>query len=137
LITAVDTNVLVDVFRNDPVFCAASAEALRQCLREGRLVCSDIVWAELAGLFESENALREAMETLGVDYLPMNREAAILAGRMWRRYRQGGGTRQRVVADFLVAAHAKVQCDRLLTRDRGFYRACFTELTILDPTPRG
>ncbi len=137
MITAVDTNVLVDVFRNDPVFCAASAEALRRCLREGRLVGSDVVWAELAGLFESENALREAMGTLGVDYLPMNREAAILAGRMWRRYREGGGTRERVVADFLVAAHAKVQCGRLLTRDRGFYRACFADLTILDPTPRG
>lgn len=44
------------------------------------------------------------------------------------------GPRSRVVADFLVGAHASVQADRLLTRDRGFHRAYFGELTILDPT---
>jgi predicted nucleic acid-binding protein len=134
LTTAVDTNVLVDVFRNDPAFCKASSEALRRCLREGRLAVSDVVWAELSALFESEDALRGVMNTLGIDYLPTERQAASLAGSMWRRYRDGGGTRDRVIADFLVAAHAQAQCDRLLTRDRGFYRAHFAGLNVLDPT---
>lgn len=97
------------------------------------MVC-DVVWAELAALFASAGSLTKNMEILGVDYAPMECEAATLAGRMWRRYRERGGTRDRVVADFLVAAHAKVQCDRLLTRDRGFYREHFAELRILDPT---
>ncbi len=137
MITAVDTNVLVDVFRNDPAFCAASSEALRRCLREGRLAVSDVVWAELAALFDGEDALRAVMDTLGVEYVPTERTAASLAGTMWRQYRDGGGTRERVVADFLVAAHAQVQCNRLLTRDRGFYRAHFTGLLVLDPTEAG
>lgn len=134
MITAVDTNVLMDVFRNDPAFCPASAEALRASLREGRLAVCDIVWAELAALFESEARLRETLAVLGVEYSPLTSESASLAGQLWRKYRDQGGQRDRVVADFLVAAHAKVQCDRLLTRDRGFYREHFAGLRILDPT---
>ncbi|HTS69938.1 MAG TPA: VapC toxin family PIN domain ribonuclease, partial [Terriglobia bacterium] len=42
--------------------------------------------------------------------------------------------RTRVVADFLIGAHALHNADRLLTRDRGFYRSYFKRLTILDPT---
>ncbi|MEW6489965.1 MAG: type II toxin-antitoxin system VapC family toxin [Thermodesulfobacteriota bacterium] len=137
MITAVDTNVLVDVFRDDPAYCPSSSAALRRCLREGRLAVCDVVWAELAALFESAEALEEKLDILRVEFLPLGRSAATLAGRMWRRHRERGGARERVVADFLVGAHARVQCDRLLTRDRGFYRSYFAELKVLDPAPKG
>ncbi|MDF1552883.1 MAG: hypothetical protein P1P84_07465 [Deferrisomatales bacterium] len=90
MITAVDTNVLGDVFRNDPALCEASSAALRRCLQEGRLAVSAVVRAELSALFESGDVLLAVMDTLGVGYLPTERQAASLAGSMWRRYRDGG-----------------------------------------------
>lgn len=134
MITAVDTSVLIDVFRNDPKFGTASADALRRCIREGRIVVCDAVYAELAAVFPSPLAFQTAMHKLPIDFLPMERDSAALAGEMWRKYRSHGGNRRRVVTDFLIAAHAQVQCERLLTRDRGFYRTYFKKLRVLDPS---
>jgi predicted nucleic acid-binding protein len=133
MITAVDTNVLLDVFGADPDFGQRSAEALRACLREGRLVACEVVWAETASFFPSSAAAQEAMERLAVGFSPLEVKGALAASGAWRKHRAKGGRRERVAADFLIGAHAQVHADRLLTRDRGFYRACFSGLKVLDP----
>ena len=134
MITAVDTNVLLDVFGADPKFSLASSEALRRCLREGALVASEVVWAETATVFGNVRSFRDAMHKLPASFLPMTEEAALKAAEAWRRYRAGGGPRNRISADFLIGAHALVAADRLLTRDRGFYRRYFAGLRVIDPT---
>ena len=48
MITAVDTNVLVDILEPDPRYGAASGDVLTRCLAEGTVVACDVVWAEVA-----------------------------------------------------------------------------------------
>ena len=134
MITAVDSNVLLDVLGADPTFGPASANAVRTAIREGRLVACEVVWAEVAGLFVSPAAAREALELLGLEFSALTVESALEAGIAWRAYRQSGGVRTRVAGDFLIAAHALRQADRLLSRDRGFYRAYFNRLPLVDPS---
>jgi predicted nucleic acid-binding protein len=134
VITAVDTNVLIDVFGADPTFGAASRRALRSAIQTGALIASEVVWAETIASFASEERATQMLDRLRVRFVPSDGVAAVAAGMAWRDYRRGGGRRDRIVADFLVGAHAATHADRLLTRDRRFYGARFKGLAILDPT---
>lgn len=134
MITAIDTNVLLDVFGADPAFGPRSAAALRACSRDGSLIACEVVWAEVGAVFPSPAAARAGFERLGVEFSAIDSDAGLAAGTWWRSYRLQGGKRQRVAADFLIGAHALARADRLLTRDRGFYRAYFRRLRVLDPS---
>lgn len=134
MITAVDTSVLLDVFGADPEFGECSAEAMRGCLAEGALIACDVVWAETAASFDTATAAEQALTGLRVGFSELDKTISLAVGQAWRAYRRAGGTRERVVADFLIGAHAATRADRLLTRDRGFYQSYFAALPILDPS---
>lgn len=134
MITAVDSNVILDVLGRDPGFVLVSKAAIRAASLEGSLVACEVVWAETAGWFESGEAQAEILQRMGIGFSGMAAPAAYAAGRAWRGYREAGGKRSRLVSDFLVGSHAQAQADRLLTRDRGFYRNHFEDLEIIEPS---
>lgn len=154
MITAVDTNVLLDVLIPDAPYGDQSERALAQAVRAGALVISEPVYAELAAHFPSRVDLDRFLRDTGIRLEPSGAEGLHGAGRAWVEYLQRrpatlacpqcGATqevrcnrcgasiqsRQHVVADFIIGAHALVHGDRLLTRDRGYYTTYFPDLTL-------
>ena len=133
MITAIDTNVLLDLLVADETWCDLSAGALEAAAAAGSLVICDVVYAELCVHFRSQHHCDEFLEQNQIRVESLGRAAGFLAGRAWREYRRQGGKRNRILPDFLIAAHAAVQASQLLTRDRGFYRERFPALRLVEP----
>ncbi|MEW6278405.1 MAG: type II toxin-antitoxin system VapC family toxin [Candidatus Eremiobacterota bacterium] len=133
MISALDTTVLLDVLLPDPTFGPGSMRVLAQAYDEGSLTICPIVYAELAPHFEQRQALEDALKRLNVRLSDGGPEVAFAAGRAWRDYRRAGGMRERILPDFFIGAHAELTSNRLVSRDRGFYRTYFPTLTLLEP----
>lgn len=131
MITAVDTNILLDVFLPDEKFVSGSSELLKLAYDEGALIICDIVYAELVPQFDRRSMLDSTLATINVSLSSLDSEAAFLAGERWKIYRKSGGKRERIITDFLIGAHAMIKAERFLTRDRDFYKSCFPDLKIL------
>jgi predicted nucleic acid-binding protein len=129
--TAVDSSLLLDVLVGHPEFGPASLRALQAAERAGALLACPVVWSEVRGQFAGRGAMLAAMDNARIQFDPFDEACADSAGALWARYRQAGGTRTRLLPDFLVGAHAQLRGGRLLTRDRGFYRRYFPGLQIL------
>ena len=128
MITSVDTNVLLDMFRTTSPHHAQSREQLREAYDRGAIVVCDIVYAELVPFFGDRAALDGVLREMGATTSPIDSSIAYEAGLRWQRYRGAGGPRERIITDFLIGAHAVSVADVFITRDRGFFSTYFPEL---------
>ncbi len=129
MITAVDANVLLDIFTGSDRHGPQSKERLVAAYDAGAIVVSDVVYAELVPAFRDRATLDGALLELGATLSPIDSSIAFEAGLRWKRYRAAGGPRNRIIADFLIGAHAMAVADVFLTRDRGFFSSYFPELS--------
>jgi len=132
VITAVDTVALIAIDQGEPD-AEAWVERLADARADGALVICDVVAAEFYAVVLNDRDFSAALADLGIEFSPASREASCLAGKIFRDYRDAGGPRNHLVPDFLVAAHAMVDCDRLATADRGYLRRYFPALSLLGP----
>ncbi len=140
---AVDSSVLIDLLGDAPGADAAEA-ALRLALSSGPVVLCDVVLSEVTAGLGHGSEVMDALEEMGLGFLAIDQRAAIRAGEMQRKFKQrlsnrGAGTAgaaasMRAMPDFLVGAHAMLQCDGLITRDQGFFRDYFKGLKVIVPS---
>ena len=157
MITAVDTNIILDVLIPGEPFGESSKELLDRHSSKGKLILCEVVFAELAARFPSEEELTSFLADTRMNLVYSNERSLYVAGSRWTEYARKSAKnrltcgkcghtfeatcpkckaflvrRLHVLADFLIGAHALVQADCILSRDLGVYRTYFSDLTVID-----
>lgn len=154
MITAIDTNILLDVLCSDPEFSENSMQLLQRQIHLGSLIISPIVYSELLVFFlkkhETKAAvskLEEFLEDLDIQIFDFTKEDFNLSAQAYQDFLgikqiicpKCGADNQfnckrcnskilwknHIITDFLIGAHAQNHADVFITRDRGYYKRYF------------
>ena len=129
----VDTNVLVDVLQDDPQWADWSIGQLRAQSKVHELAINPIIYAEMSLSFSTLESLDDVVNSLGLSVRDMPRPALFLAAKAFAQYRRRGGSKNQVLPDFFIGAHAAVEGWQLLTRDASRFRTYFPRLQVISP----
>jgi len=124
-VVLIDTNVLIDVAVDDPVWADWSADQLARARESDRPALNAIVYAELSVHFDSVEQLESLLAPFRFERLHLPWEAAFVAGKAFKRYRSRSGRKTAPLPDFLIGAHAATAGLTLMTRDPRRYREYF------------
>jgi predicted nucleic acid-binding protein len=129
----VDSNVLLDVATNDPVWGDWSARALSQAAEYTTLIINPIIYAEVSIGYTTIEALEAVLPATLYQREALPWEAGFLAGKSFLLYRRRRGSRTSPLPDFYIGAHAAIGRLALLTRDAARYRSYFPRVEIFAP----
>ena len=157
MIIAIDTNILLDILIPNQAHAQVSLNCLMSVNSDDELIICEVVFAELGSQFLSFKDLNTFLRDTGIRRVPSNEASLYEASAAWKKYsdrkrktvicpacghhqqmicsscNENIPYRQHILAGFLIGAHAKIQANRMITRDRGFYRTYFRGLNILTP----
>lgn len=157
MILAVDTNILLDILIPNTAYIQSSLNCLLSMAPDDKLIICEVVYAELGSQFLSSQDLNTFLRDTAIRLVSSNEKSLFEASSAWKKYsgrkkdmiicpacgkRQKAtchfckeiiSYRQHILSDFLIGAHAKIQANKFITRDRGFYRTYFHDLNIVSP----
>lgn len=132
----VDTNILIDVLEDDPQWADWSIKQLQAQSMIHKLVINPIIYSELSLTFSSIEELDKALHGMDLPMVEMPKSALFLASKAFLQYRKKGGTKNNVLGDFFIGAHAAVSGLPVLTRDTKRYSTYFPTVQLVSPNPQ-
>ena len=129
----VDSNVILDLFLNDPKWGDWSESKLEECGNSATLYINSIIYSEISIGFLSIEALETAVARAGFQFLEIPKEALFLAGKAYLQYQRRKGAKSAPLPDFFIGAQAAILQLDLLTRDVSRYRSCFPTVNLISP----
>ncbi len=127
----VDSNIVLDVFLNDPKWADWSESKLEEYDQLGILYINSIVYSEISIGFKRIEDLESAIAKAGLQMLEIPKEALFLAGKAYLKYKKRKGTKRTPLPDFFIGAQAAVQNLDLITRDVSRYQSYFPTVKLI------
>ena len=129
----VDSNVLLDILTEDPMWYEWSATQLEQLAEQHILAINPIIYAEISIGFNMIEDLEDSLPETQFLRLQLPWEAAFLAGKAFMQYKKKGGTKVSTMPDFFIGSHGLVSDMIVLTRDGNRYKTYFPALSLICP----
>jgi len=129
----VDSNVILDIFLDDPLWADWAEAALEKYSRDAILLINAIIYSEVSIGFERIEELESAVARTGIQLIEIPKEALFLAGKVFLKYKRRSGIKRTTLPDFFIGAHAAVLGVELITRDVKRYRSYFPTVRLIAP----
>ena len=129
----VDSNVVLDIFLDDPNWAEWAESTLGKYSDTATLYINPIIYSEVSIAFERIEELESAIIRGGFQILEIPKEALFLAGKAYLKYRRGKGIKKSPLPDFYIGAQAAVLNLDLITRDISRYHTYFPTVKLISP----